>query len=240
MFRRRFILFAALLALAPARARAQRADTVYSAGWGDAGLVVGALGISAVPVGLKLPKGPPPCAPCDPASLWSVDRVAVHHYDSRADEASTLLVGGVVAGTLVAGVWGQPLARARGDVAVMLDAMAVSTAATEWLKVLVHRDRPILYTADAPAAAASHENRQSFPSGHATIAFTAAMAYAVLAARQHLPHRTRNTILAFAGATLIGVLRVAAAKHFPTDVAGGAVLGAGVGWLTATLHPTLP
>jgi membrane-associated phospholipid phosphatase len=33
-------------------------------------------------------------------------------------------------------------------------------------------------------------------------------------------------------------MRVAAGRHFVTDVLGGAVLGAAVGWVTAKVFPT--
>jgi len=77
------------------------------------------------------------------------------------------------------------------------------------------------------AAAADRENQQSLPSSHASLAFAAATSYLVLARRQHLPHRTRNAVLLYAGAVGVAALRVAAGKHFPTDVAAGAALGAG-------------
>ena len=109
--------------------------------------------------------------------------------------------------------------------------------ATEWIKVGVHRARPALYRSGAVEAAAVHENRESFPSGHASVAFAAATTYATLAARQHLPHATRNSILLYAGAVSVSVLRVAGGKHFPTDVIGGAALGTGIGWAVARLHP---
>src|SRR2546427_2994218 len=41
----------------------------------------------------------------------------------------------------------------------------------------------------------------------------------------------------YAGAVGVSALRVAAGKHFPTDVAAGAALGSGIGWLVATIHP---
>jgi membrane-associated phospholipid phosphatase len=47
-------------------------------------------------------------------------------------------------------------------------------------------------------------------------------------------------VLLYAGALGVAALRVAAGKHFPTDVAGGAALGSSVGWLAATLHPSAP
>jgi membrane-associated phospholipid phosphatase len=36
----------------------------------------------------------------------------------------------------------------------------------------------------------------------------------------------------------VGALRVAAGRHFVTDVVGGAVLGTVVGWVTAKVFPT--
>src|SRR5207249_5722685 len=78
------------------------------------------------------------------------------------------------------------------------------------------------------------------PSGHASVAFAAATTYWVLARRERLPHRTRNTIFLYAGAAGVAALRVAAGKHFPTDVLAGAALGSAVGWLVPTIHPTQP
>ncbi len=42
------------------------------------------------------------------------------------------------------------------------------------------------------------------------------------------------------GASGVGVLRIDSGSHFPTDVLAGAALGAGIGWLVATVHPRLP
>src|SRR5207244_4363955 len=56
------------------------------------------------------------------------------------------------------------------------------------------------------------------------------------------PHhrRRRGAVLLYAGAVGVAVLRVTGGKHFPTDVAGGAVLGSSIGWLTATVHARAP
>jgi membrane-associated phospholipid phosphatase len=61
-----------------------------------------------------------------------------------------------------------------------------------------------------------------------------------MAHREHLPHRTRNAMLLYGGATGVGVLRMTAGSHFTTDVLAGAALGAGIGWLVATVHPKVP
>jgi membrane-associated phospholipid phosphatase len=137
-------------------------------------------------------------------------------------------------------VHGLAGAQARGNAAVLANSVAWTAATTEWLKVIVRRKRPILYTGDATAAAADKENQESLPSGHASVAFAAATTYWVLARRERLPHRTRNTILLYAGAVGVAALRVAAGKHFPTDVLVGAALGSGIGWVVPTIHPTRP
>ena len=67
-------------------------------------------------------------------------------------------------------------------------------------------------------------------------AFSAAVSYLVISGRQRLPHRTRNAALLFGGAAAVGTLRVAAGRHFPTDVLAGAALGSLIGWLIPTVH----
>src|SRR5437868_1647911 len=114
-------------------ARPTAGQAPYRVTWWDAGSVGAAGALSLIPVALNLPHGPPPCAPCDPASVPGIDRSALHNASTGAATASSVVLGGVVA-----------------------------------------------------------------------------------------------------------ALRVIGGKHFPTDVAGGAVLGSGIGWLTATVHARAP
>jgi membrane-associated phospholipid phosphatase len=211
----------------------------YRVTWWDVASVTTAGALAALPSALDLPHGPPSCAPCDPASLPDLDRAALHTFSRPAGTVSTVMLAAVVGFAGVAGVEGQAglPGRARGNAAVLANSLAWSAAANQWLKVLTHRNRPVLYTADAAAAASQSDNRRSFPSGHATVAFAAATSYAMLAHRERLPHRTRNAVLLYVGAVGVSALRVAAGKHFPTDVAGGALLGGGIAWLVATVHP---
>ncbi|MFK6999510.1 phosphatase PAP2 family protein [Flavobacterium oreochromis] len=63
--------------------------------------------------------------------------------------------------------------------------------------------------------------RNSFPSGHASTAFTNAMI-------QYLEYKDSNTLYAASGflfATATGILRVANTRHWPGDVAAGAGIG---------------
>src|SRR5881296_4072902 len=235
-------LAAALVLLAVSGPLA-RGQAPYSMRWGDAASVVAAGVVALIPEATKLPKSGPSCgstAPCDPASLPGIDRSALHTFSGPASTASTVLLAGVAGFAGLASLDGATVDAARGHAAVLANSLAWTFATTEWLKVLVHRSRPVLYTAAAPAAESDPNNRRSFPSGHAALAFAAATSYTVLAGRERLPHRTRNAVLLYAGAVGISALRVAGGKHFPTDVAGGAALGAGIGWLVATIHATVP
>ena len=228
-----------LFALPRARADAQ-AGPIYRASWWDGASVAAAGALYVLPMALELPQGPPSCAPCDPSTVPTVDRSALHTFSDGAGTASTALLAGVAGLTAFASLHGLPAAQWRGNFAMLANAAAWTAASTEWLKVVLRRKRPVLYTSGAAAAAADRENQESLPSGHASLAFAAATSYVVLARRQHLPHRTRNAVLLYAGAVGVAALRVAAGKHFPTDVAAGAALGSGIGWLSATVHPTVP
>lgn len=217
--------------------QSQPAEVRYTASWADVAAVTGTGAIALLPGLLKLPKGPPSCAPCSPADLPGIDRWVVGANSSLARRGSDVLligIGGV--GAYMAAHDRSPQ-QARGNLAVLANSISWTAASTNWLKVAFHRKRPALYTSTGAAAAASVDNQRSFPSGHASIAFAVATSYSVMAGREHLPHRTRNTILLYGGATGVSALRVAGGRHFPTDVLGGAVLGTGIGWLVAALHP---
>lgn len=219
------------------RAEAQQPATGYRAGWGDAAVVAGLAALSVVPFAAGLPDGPPDCVPCDPDQLWGIDRRALGATSSAAANASDVLVFGVMGGAAVAALAGAPAGRRAGNAAVFGETITAAYAATGWLKVAVGRERPVLYTADARAVADDPDNQRSFPSSHTAAAFAAAVSYLVVSGRQQLPHRTRNSLLLFAGAATVGALRVAGGRHFPTDVVGGAAVGALVGWLVPSLHP---
>ncbi len=220
-------------------ATAQTPVAPYQTTWWDAAFVTAAGGLTLLPGALNLPRGVSGCAPCDPATLSGIDRWAVGLPASFAGTASNALLVGVLGASGFAALHDLPADQARGNAVVLLNAVGWTAAATEWLKVVVRRERPVMYTSDsdAVAAAADRENRRSFPSGHTSVAFAAATSYLLLAEREHLHHATRNALLLYAGAAGVASLRVAAHRHFPTDVAGAAVLGSGIGWLVTKIHP---
>jgi membrane-associated phospholipid phosphatase len=236
-------LLGALLIIALTRAAAAQRPPHYLATWEDGVSVAAAGALAVIPEAAGLPHGPPPCGvvtPCDPSTLLGIDHAALHTSSSGAGTASTLLLAGVGGFAGLASLEGTDAARLRGHVAVFANAVGWTAASSEWLKVLFHRSRPVLYTPNAPGAAPDADNRRSMPSEHASLAFSVATAYLVMAGRERLPHRARNAALLYAGALGVAALRVAAGQHFPTDVAGGALLGSGVGWLAARFHPMAP
>jgi membrane-associated phospholipid phosphatase len=88
-----------------------------------------------------------------------------------------------------------------------IDALATSVLLSEGLKFLVREKRP------------DTEERNSFPSGHATAAFTMAQ----MQADRH----PDQAVLWYGGATLIAESRVHLRRHYAHDVVAGALLGIG-------------
>jgi membrane-associated phospholipid phosphatase len=191
-------------------------------------------------VGTKLPYGH--CAPCDSTRLWGLDRVAIGLPRAGIDRTSTLAMGATVAGAgaLIALTRrGEPEwhRSALEDLAVFAEAMEIDAGLTQWAKVAFHRARPILYTSQA-ASSQTIDNGRSFPSGHASFSFAAAAAAASILQRRHeLRSHAPEVVALFAGAAATSILRVSAHRHFPTDVAAGAVLGTALGWVIPQVHP---
>lgn len=220
--------------------QSQPAETRYSASWADVAAVT-ATGVAGLLPGLlNLPKGAPSCAPCNPADLPGIDRGVVGANSTLARRGSDVLLIGVSGLAAYVAAHDRSGSQARGNLAVLANSITWTAASTAWLKVLVHRKRPVLYTSAAPSAASNPNNQLSFPSGHTSVAFAVATSYLVMSNREHLPHRARNAVILFGGAAGIGVLRVAGGSHFPTDVLSGALLGTGIGWLVASVHPKTP
>ena len=116
-------------------------------------------------------------------------------------------------------------------------AIALATLATDAiLKPLFDRDRPFV-VAPETRVIGPRSAGQSFPSGHAADAVAGACAVSLL-----WPKRRR---LWWALAALICLSRLYLGVHYPTDVAGGALVGwgcaylatAGVGWNARETRP---
>jgi undecaprenyl-diphosphatase len=114
-----------------------------------------------------------------------------------------------------------PVAAAAGGLA-----LAIASVAAALLKDLVDRGRPAVSDPPIDALVATPSSA-SFPSSHAAMAFATAVAVGVFCPR------LRRPLLALAG--VVALSRVYLGVHFWLDVAVGAALGAGVGWLAAEM-----
>jgi undecaprenyl-diphosphatase len=146
----------------------------------------------------------------------------------------TLLGTGWSALALVPMIWHT---RTRRFAAVLAVAIAVQAALVFCLKIALGRVRPWIALGLPQPIGAPHD--PSFPSGHAAGSFCVAgfVALVLPAAWPRFPRLSR-VVAAFAVliAALIALSRVYLGAHFPSDVAGGALLGALVGAIAAELH----
>src|SRR2546425_4572189 len=118
-----------LFALPRARADAQ-AGPIYRASWWDAASVGAAGALFVLPTVLELPKGPPSCAPCDPTTVPTVDRSALHTFSDGAGTASDVVLAGVAGLTAFASLHGLPAAQWRGHLAVVAHAPGLAAGPT--------------------------------------------------------------------------------------------------------------
>jgi membrane-associated phospholipid phosphatase len=93
------------------------------------------------------------------------------------------------------------------------------------VKYAVQRQRPFIeYPNDIICR--KNEGGYSFPSGHTSVAFATATALTLSTKKWYF------AVPAFAYAGYVGYSRMRLGVHYPSDVLGGAILGAGSSWLT--------
>jgi membrane-associated phospholipid phosphatase len=182
-----------------------------------------AAGLYATPHALGINHHPPDCVPCDAQTVPWFDRWAITDVRSGWGTASS----GVV--LALAALETLDLSRSGPDhyaeVAYLAESAAWALGSSELMKALVARKRPVLYTSGASAAAPDLESQRSWPSGHTAVAFALATSY-FLAPRDARAVPAWRRWAALGAATSVGLLRVLAGQHFPSDVVSGAALGA--------------
>lgn len=233
---RRILAALAVTGAAAAPAVAQTGADRYRVRPWPEGVVLGVTAVAALAPTLfadRLPHAT--CLPCDPSRVPRFDRFAIGPVRQMPKRFSD--------GTLVVTVLGAVFLAGREapgggrteDIAVVAQSVVLTGAATNWIKTLVHRPRPQLY--DSSSTRAVPDDGLSFPSGHASASFAAAAAYAGI---QHwrgtAGRRGDETALLFGTAALTATLRVAARRHFPSDVVTGAVIGTAIGLAVPRLY----
>jgi membrane-associated phospholipid phosphatase len=175
--------------------------------------------------------------------LWRMDRWAAGIYQPDIARLSDILVVPVVGALPLADAWlawrdYTTWGLMAGDALVLTEALAWSSALNLMVRSFRWHPRPLVFSEQAPDAVRTHsEAGGSFYSGHANAAFLGATLFATV-----LPQRFPkvNPVWVWGGsmAAAAGVagLRVAAGKHYPTDILVGAAAGSAFALLFTYLH----
>ncbi len=173
---------------------------------------------------------PSNCRWCDPPSIDENTRLHLKWGDTKlANDLSTMLLVTVPASLMALdylALTHRDFGKFGEDVLVVVEAVAVTAVATDTIKYAAARRRPFAW---ASGIRTSYGDDNSFVSGHSSATFAGAAAFGTLAMLRGYPHWPLIYVAGFAGATAVSYLRIAADKHWLTDVFGGAALGTAVG-----------
>lgn len=180
---------------------------------------------------------PPP----DPLRLWAMDKAVVGHWSRAAHRASNVLFATAAAASMAAGLAAPHAGDKLVPAVIVAESGLLASGLTNTVKELVRRPRPYLYD---PVLADRYtpgpDDRLSFWSGHtanmAALTFSAACVVQRSDAAPGM--KTATWATAAAVPACMGLLRMRAGRHFPTDVLAGYAIGAAVGFLVPYVHRT--
>jgi membrane-associated phospholipid phosphatase len=123
---------------------------------------------------------------------------------------------------------------------MMVEAITAEMAVNGVVKSLAGRERPEAHLIFAPGMSLPRDANGSFYSGHSGTAFAGLFAYARVRQMHGKSPGRFWWLVALPAAAVTPYLRVAADKHYLTDVLSGAAVGGATGWLAPPLlHPRL-
>lgn len=229
----------ALVATARPSARA------YQLSWGIDLPLIAIGGVMAGARALRNQAGGPPAyclttpAGCDKSQLLFIDRPFAGRYDTNWSTFSDYAVVGVGVAPLVLMEADGRFVDGLNDSVVVYESGLLASALSSLSTLSTERARPYVYGDKAPASVrTSADGALSYFSGHTAFSFAIATSTFWTLERRH-PHAAYPWIALGVGlglATTIGIARVMAGKHFPTDVLAGAAVGASLGTLVPFLH----
>jgi membrane-associated phospholipid phosphatase len=186
--------------------------------------------------------GPPSCTICDRADgkVNGVDdffRSSLRLDGSAPGVASDVLAYGVAPVSGIALAVLVPMADGHGDeaaldVLLVLEASLTFAVVQQGLSAMLPRERPLVHASEGGSRARALQDRssfESFPAGHNGEAFAIAAAGGTVATMRG--YRLAPLVWISGGvlAGVISYLRIAADRHYFTDVVTGAGLGIGIG-----------
>jgi membrane-associated phospholipid phosphatase len=124
---------------------------------------------------------------------------------------------------------------------VVFQAAALAADLDQVVKLLVARQRPFAHFRDAAAVGPRDPDENlSFYSGHTSLAFSLAVASGTIASMRGYRLAPAVWATSLPVAVVTGYLRIAADRHYLTDVLAGMVLGSAVGFLVPFVFHRAP
>lgn len=161
------------------------------------------------------------------ALRWQSPQTAASLSDITAFLATPALSFGLLAGGAAAE---GSLSQTPVDLLLSAEATVATIAVTQIVKVVAARQRPFTIGVPSEAICPEDDPYTSFFSGHTSISFAVAVSSGTIASMRG--YRTAPWIWATALplAATAGYLRIAADKHYLTDVLVGAAVGSALGF----------
>ncbi len=235
---------AALVALCIAATGARAADdppppgklTPLSYDWTVDGIATGVLAASTLALMLLDNQlAPLQCRWCVPGTLdGNLSKSAAWANPRSANTLSDVMqfvvpIGVMGFGLLQAYRFDDPAA-GWSDVLLITEATSLAMLASTIVKYSVGRARPYVWQGNPDLYAPASDANGSFFSGHTTFVFAVVASGSTLFFMQDMPGAPYVLGFGLAAAAFTGYLRIAADKHYLTDVLVGAGVGSLVGW----------
>ncbi|HEY6050416.1 MAG TPA: phosphatase PAP2 family protein, partial [Thermoanaerobaculia bacterium] len=163
-----------------------------------------------------------PRCPCDPSEVNALDRHVIGNHNKLLDDASDATAAVAVAAPLLLDAVDLGLSEPfLEDAAVYAETLAVNGALVSFAKYTVQRPLPRTYEGD-PGLVSRPGGYRSFYSGHTSLT-VAALAASAMTLRLRRGEKVWPWIVAGLVGAMVSAERVAAGRHFYTDVAVGFV-----------------
>jgi membrane-associated phospholipid phosphatase len=209
-------------------------------------VVAGGLGWMASEVLLKDGEGDQRCSWCEGNAFddgvrsklrWSRPETAARLSDALVYGVAPASAFGL---TALAAVDAGRAAWWPEDAFVVLEATVLAADVAQLVKFQVDRARPYMReTAEAPEPPAEHN--LSFYSGHTSFAFSLAVASGTVASMRGYRSAPAVWALGLGAAAATGWMRVAADRHYASDILTGALVGSAIGFVVPyVLHRRRP
>ncbi len=189
---------------------------------------------------LVLDEAPPAACTtgCERSKINAFDRGAAGNYSEAWGSVGDIATAATVLFGPVLLVLDEGWKKGLNDALVVGEAALLASALQVTISYAVPRARPRVYGNEAPLEDRNDANAgRSFYSGHTANVVAASVAAGVTYHR--LGHQKLGWLVlgaGLAGSTFVGIARVMAGSHFPSDVLVGAATGAGLGMLVPYLH----